>query len=93
MMRFEWDPKTAAANAAWHGVSFAEAGEAFRDLAAVIYPDELHSFGEARVHLIGYSTRQLLLLVVYVERRADVMRIIFARPVTKRERKMYEEGA
>jgi uncharacterized protein len=91
MTRFEWDPKKAAANELYHNVSFDEASEVFDDPAAVMVPDELHSWTEERFHLIGYSSRQLL-LVVFVERREEVIRIISARPVTRRERKTYEEG-
>ncbi|MBQ0831272.1 MAG: hypothetical protein KBT83_01630 [Marinobacter sp.] len=36
--------------------------------------------------------RQLIGVVVYTERREDVVRIIFARKATRREVKLYEQS-
>ena len=90
-MRVEWDPKKAAINERKHGVSFVEACEAFEDPAAVMLYDEMHSWTEERWQLYGYSSQRLL-LVVFVERTHEVTRIITAREVNRRERKLYEEG-
>ncbi|MEK0191801.1 BrnT family toxin [Microcoleus anatoxicus] len=45
---------------------------------------------EERDFIIGYSIAQRLLLVVYVERSVRI-RIISAPPVTRTERKLYEQ--
>ncbi|HBL30085.1 MAG TPA: hypothetical protein DD490_24885 [Acidobacteria bacterium] len=45
-MRFEWDPKKAAANRRKHGISFEEAASALGDPFAVTYADPDHSLGE-----------------------------------------------
>ena len=45
---FEWDPRTAEANAAKHGVSFDEAVTVFLDPDALDGPDLHHSTAEAR---------------------------------------------
>jgi hypothetical protein len=42
--------------------------------------------------LIGQSERRRLVVVAHVE-RGDLIRIISARPATRRERKTYEEEA
>ena len=86
---FEWDPSKAAANKRKHGVSFEEAAECFQDPLALIleeprYPD--------RSILIGSSLRQRLILTVFVERDAAVIRIVSARRATIRERRKYENG-
>lgn len=89
-MRFEWDDEKARANLKKHGVSFAEAAEVFYDPNVVEGEDAEHSVEEVRFFVIGYSSRRLL-FVVFAERRADVIRIISARPPTAAERRAYEE--
>ena len=50
---FEWDGRKAASNLAKHGVSFAEAVTAFRDLYGRVVQDPRHSHGEERLALVG----------------------------------------
>lgn len=45
-LRFEWDPRKAAANRAKHEVSFEEARSAFADDGALIVADPEHSDDE-----------------------------------------------
>ncbi len=86
-MRFDWDPKKAAANLKKHSVSFEDAQTAFEDKLGAYYPDAVH---EARFVLIGYSKRRRLLYVVHAEVKIDVIRIISARKATKHETAHYE---
>ena len=88
-MRFEWDPRKAAANLAKHGVSFEEAATVFGDPLAITIPDPLHSVGESRFVTIGRSSKALLIVLVHTDR--DVVRIISARRATPRERRTYGE--
>jgi uncharacterized protein len=86
---FEWDVEKYAVNLRKHGVKFEEAAEVFFD------PE--NQFGDASVknerreYVIGYSSSNRMLLVVFVE-RAIRMRIILARRATADERKEYEES-
>ena len=89
---FEWDRKKARSNLAKHRVSFDEASTAFRDALSITISDPLHSEDEDRFVLIGYSNRSRLLVVVHTD-RGDRIRIISARPATKRERIRHEEDA
>ena len=91
-MRFEWNRKKADANLRKHGVSFEEATTALRDDLAVTGHDPDHSINENRYVTFGVSTQDRLLVVAHTERRS-VIRIISARPATKSERKIYEEGS
>jgi uncharacterized DUF497 family protein len=91
-MRFEWDPVKAASNIRKHGVSFDEAVTVFKDPLAFIFDDITHSEGEHREIIIGISTLRRMILVCFVERVEDVVRIISARPATRQERKDYEEN-
>ena len=95
-LRFEWEPKKAAANLSKHGVSFEEALTVFSDPLARIFDDEEHSdeehsSDEPREIIIGQSTKRLLLLVCFTDRRT-VIRLFSARPATSREREDYEEN-
>ena len=92
-MRFEWDPSKAASNIRKHGVSFDEAVSVFKDPLAFIFDDVTHSGQEHREIIIGISALRRMLLVCFVERLEDVVRIISARPATRQEIEDYEENA
>jgi uncharacterized DUF497 family protein len=68
-LRFEWDPRKAAANLRKHGVSFEEARAVFLDEDALLQPDEEHSDDEARFLLLGISGRLRTLVVCHCYRR------------------------
>ena len=89
---FEWDSRKATENRRKHGVSFKDAVTAFADPLAVTVVDPDHSStAERRYILVGRSARGRLLVVSHAE-RDTVIRIISARPATRRERNQYEEG-
>lgn len=88
---FEWDPRKADANATKHGVTFEEARAVFVDPLAQIFDDPDHSLDERREIIIGQGPRGRILVVCFTERGGRV-RIVSARPVTRRERKAYEEN-
>jgi uncharacterized DUF497 family protein len=90
-MRFEWDPRKAAANLRKHGISFEEATTALRDNLAITGRDPDHSTGETRYITFGVSSQGRLLVVAHTE-RGGLVRIISARTATKSERKIYEEA-
>jgi uncharacterized protein len=90
-MRFEWDPKKAAANLNKHGVSFQEAATVFGDPLAITFQDPDHSEDEERQVTFGVSLRKRLIVVSHTQRE-DRTRIISARPMGRKERVIYEEG-
>ncbi|OIN97097.1 MAG: hypothetical protein AUJ21_00890 [Anaerolineae bacterium CG1_02_58_13] len=92
-MKFQWDPNKATINLRKHGISFEEAVTVFKYPLALIFDDEEHSDEEYREIIIGISALSKLLLVCFVERYEDVIRIITARPATSQEKKDYEENA
>ena len=89
-MRFSWDPMKAAANLKRHGVSFEEASTVFRDTLSATCSDPDHSVDEARFVTFGSSVNNRLLVVAHTEEN-DKIRIISARPMTRQERRIYEE--
>lgn len=90
-MPFEWDPRKAGENLRKHGVSFDEASSVFDDPLGITYPNPDHSGDERRLVTFGYSSSSRLLVVSHTE-RGDTWRIINARPATRSEQKIYEEG-
>ena len=88
-MRFGWDGGKAERNLRKHGVTFEEAATAFSDPLAMIIEDESHP---ENGRIIGESLAARVLLVVFVERDRDLVRLISARRATRHERRRYEEG-
>jgi hypothetical protein len=90
-MRFEWDQRKAAANRRKHGVSFEEASTVFSDQLAATGVDPDHPVGEPRWLTFGVSGRGRLPVVSHADEGA-IIQLISARPATRAERKLYEEG-
>ncbi|MDE3087864.1 MAG: BrnT family toxin [Chloroflexota bacterium] len=91
-VEFEWSVTKAVSNLKKHGVSFEEAETAFDDTFAYIFDDEWHSAEEPREILIGYSDRNRLLFVSFVQRASEHIRIISARVADQKEHEDYEEN-
>jgi uncharacterized protein len=86
---FEWDGPKAVGNAKKHGVPFEEAVTVFGDVLGATVSDPDHSGDETRLITIGMSSKNRLLLVAHTD-RGDVVRIISARQLTRKERHIYE---
>ena len=96
-IRFEWDESKNLSNQRKHGVSFEEACQVFRDPLYVSVQDRIEG-GELRWQTLGMVEGLLLLTVAHtVEEEladgssVDVIRIISARPATRKERRRYED--
>jgi len=90
-VRFEWDPLKAAANLRTHRISFAEAVTVFEDDFALTREDP-DAVGEERFVTLGLSALGNLLVVVYMHRGPNIIRVISAWKANKRQRVLYEEG-
>ncbi len=88
-MEAEWDPAKARANLRKHGVRFSDAVTALEDARAISVRDE--GADEERWVSIGMDSLVRILVVVYTWRDKRV-RLISARPATRREAQQYEEG-
>jgi uncharacterized DUF497 family protein len=91
IVEFEWDADKSESNLKQHGVSFHEATTVFDDTLSITVPDPDHSFDETRYVIVGVSHEGRLLIVSHAD-RADRIRIISARELTRDERSAYEEG-
>ena len=88
-MKFEWDPSKDLSNQRKHGLSFTEARRLFesgKDYLEIF--DLEHSEIEDRFVAIGRIERGVV-VVVFTERDEDIIRIIGARPASKREKVLY----
>ncbi len=90
-VEFEWHEKKAAANLARHGLSFEEAQTVFGDPLARIVEDEVHSTTERGELIIGHTLSGRFVFVCFTERVPRRVRLISARPGTKKERGKYED--
>ena len=92
---FEWDGRKAETNFRKHGVRFEEAALVFGDPFALSEQDRIEN-GEQRWQTIGMVGGCLLLLVAHTvrfeEKGVEVIRIISARRVNRKERRRYEHG-
>lgn len=87
---FEWDDEKAILNLRKHGVDFWEAVTVFDDPYVLMEADVLHSAREERAVATGFSQKDRVLFVVYIERRERI-RLVSARRATPEERRKYEE--
>ena len=63
----------------------------FTTAFSTTFPDDSHSESEQRFLTLGRSARGSILVVAHTE-EDDTIRIISARPATRRELKFYEEN-
>jgi uncharacterized protein len=89
---FAWDPAKAVANLKNHRIDFREAATVFDDPLSTTFPDADHSTSERRFLIIGVSAYGQVLVVSCTE-ETETVRIISARPATRRERRFYEEDS
>lgn len=92
-MRFVWDEAKDRSNRKKHGVSFETAVQVFLDPLHLTREDRVVE-GEQRWQTIGMIEGALLVLVAYVviSEEHEILRIVSARRVTRRERLEYEEA-
>jgi uncharacterized DUF497 family protein len=86
-MDIEFDPDKAVANLAKHGVSFAHAEQALRDINAITI-DDPDAQGEYRLITLGMDALGRILIVVHSPRE-ERTRIISARKASRGEAEYY----
>ena len=85
---FEWDESNSDKSRVKHGVSGFESEEVFFNQPLVVADDDEHSVGEERYFALG-QTHQCRLLFVVFTLRGELIRVISARNMTKKEREVY----
>lgn len=94
-LRFEWDPRKSESNKRKHGIDFAVALSIFKDPLNKL-EIEGNEHGEIRWRTIGEIDRVIFIVSHTIreeekeEGEIEVVRIISARPASRRERQEYE---
>jgi len=88
---FEWDEGNATKNWERHKVTQAECEEVFFLEPLLVSEDAAHSRKEARYYALGQTTAARKLFVVFTI-RDDRIRVISARSMSRRERRIYERA-
>jgi uncharacterized DUF497 family protein len=88
-MRFEWDAKKNQINIRKHGLDFADAWKIFSS-PMLVDSDDWQEYGETRLIGIGLLEARVVVLV-YVERTVETIRIISLRKAFEYERQAYEQ--
>lgn len=87
---FDWDKGNVLKNWERHNVSHLECEEVFFNSPLLVRNDTAHSLTEVRYYVLGKTDSGRPLFLVFTIRKNRV-RIISARDMGKKERKVYEE--
>ena len=89
---FDWDDGNACKNDK-HGVSMAEAEQVFFNVPMLLLEDATHSQDEQRFHVLGKTDADRALHITFTLRQLGVLiRVISARDMSRKERKVYDNG-
>ena len=87
---FEWDEGNSDKNQKKHQVSRRECEEIFFNQPLLMLPDPTHSQKEQRYHALGHTDHDRFLFLTFTVRR-DLIRVISARSMSKKEKIFYEK--
>ena len=89
-IRFFWDEEKNLNNIKKHGLSFDIARFVFSDPDYILKYDIDNSNFEERFKVIGKLNSNVI-LVIFTESKANMIRLISARRATNKEKRMYEK--
>jgi uncharacterized DUF497 family protein len=87
---FEWDQGNTVKSVRKHGIGYEEAEQVFFNRPLLLIDDPIHSTTEPRAKMFGKTNDEKLLTVSFTIRKRHI-RIISARPMDRRERRVYEK--
>ena len=89
---FDWDAGNERKNDK-HGVSMAEAEQVFFNAPLLFLDDVTHSQTEARLHALGQTDDgRRLHITLTLRRSGQLIRVISARDMHRKERSIYEQA-
>jgi len=93
VLAFEWDEGNARKSGEKHAVTQAEAEQIYFNDPLIVAQDEKHSWTEQRFHALGQTDSGRLLHVTFMFKAAgSLIRVISARPMSRKERARYGEN-
>jgi len=90
---FDWDQWNVQKNESQHGVSRLEAESVFYDPHYRLFEDQRHSSHNERRYILYGRSLEARVLMVGFTRRGRKVRIITARPASRKERRIYDAEA
>ena len=87
---FEWDAGNSEKNWISHQVTKSECEQVFFNQPLIIGDDEKHSQNEKRYFTLGQTDNSRLLFIVSTIRE-NLIRVISARDMNKKEREVYQQ--
>lgn len=87
---FQWDKGNSGKNWIRHRVNDSECEQVFYNKPLIFADDKKHSNSEKRWYVLGRTDFNRQLFIVFTKRQ-DVIRIISARDMNKKEREIYYE--
>lgn len=87
---FDWDEGNSGKNWHIHRVTDAECEEVFFNLPLIVGSDKEHSNRESRFYALGRTENSRWLFVAFTIRE-DLIRVVSARDMTRREQRKYAE--
>jgi uncharacterized protein len=88
---FQWDEGNAEKNWVTHHVSRGETEQVFFNRPLVVVAGEQRTESTPRYYALGHTDASRLLFIVFTIRE-DLIRVISARPMSRRERRVYEHA-
>jgi uncharacterized protein len=88
---FQWDDGNAEKSWLRHRVSRSECEDIFFNHPLVAAPDAVHSETEQRYYVLGKTAGGRRLFIACTI-RAQLIRVISARPMSRRERRIYDQA-
>jgi len=88
---FDWDESNREKNWEKHQVLASECEEIFFNLPLLLQPDPNHSQEKPRYFVLGHTTANRRLFIAFTV-RDNKIRVISARDMSKKERKIYEQA-
>jgi uncharacterized protein len=85
---FQWDAGNQEKNWLTHQVTIGECEQFFFNHPLVVAPDEAHSHDEPRFFGLGRTDQNRLLFIVFTV-RGESIRVISARDMSRKERRVY----
>jgi uncharacterized DUF497 family protein len=88
---FQWDEGNAEKNWVHHHVSQGEAEQVFFNRPLVVVEGEQRTEFTRRYYALGHTDASRFLFIVFTI-RDELIRVISARPMSRRERRVYEHA-
>ena len=88
---FQWDISNQNKNQDKHDVSWSECEQVFFNIPLLLYEDQNHSIDEVRMYVLGKTDNNRELFICFTSRN-NLIRVISARDMSKRERAIYAKA-